>query len=111
LILLLLFATGCRPTELVDAKKRRDSTSSDDDDLDDSSLDTGKRDDDFCAENNKDSSGGGNLTSGTEEEMRHFDVLRYEDVRLIVVRNPNRGKGDAQVTMAYYKGHKRCPKL
>jgi hypothetical protein len=59
LILLLLFGTGCRPAELVDAKKkRREDPGSEDDDLDDDDLlAVDKCDDGFGAEDNQDFSG------------------------------------------------------
>lgn len=91
LILLLLFGTGCRPAELVDGKKKRkENLSSDDDDLE-----------------------GDVAMSGVEEDIRHFDAICYEDVRLLVVRSPGSGERDVlamEVTMAHHKGHKRRPK-
>ncbi|KAG9228633.1 hypothetical protein BJ875DRAFT_489673 [Amylocarpus encephaloides] len=63
LILLLLFGTGCRPAELVDAKmKRRDNPGSDDDNPEDDVN-----------------------MSGEEEDTRLYDALCYEDIRLLVV--------------------------
>jgi hypothetical protein len=129
LILLLLFGTGCRPAELVDAKKKRKDTSFDDDDLDDNDLEAvdnddplviDKSDDGFGAEDNMDFSGresdtfeGDVAMSGVGEDVRQFDAICYEDVRLLVVHNPGSRERDVlamEVTMAHHKGHKRRPK-
>ena len=121
LILLLLFGTGCRPAELVDAKKkRRDDIGFEDDDFevvdDDDILAIDKSDDDFSAENNMDLGGcddaleGDVAMSGVEEDIGHCDAICYEDVRLLVVRSPGREKRDVlamEVTMAHHQGHKR----
>lgn len=123
LILLLLFGTGCRPAELVDAKKKRkDDTSSEDNDLDDDDiLAIDKSDDGFSAKGNKDFSScnddtlkGIATTSGVEEDIRHYNAICYKDVRLLVVRSPSSREQDVlamEVTMAHYKGHKRRLKL
>jgi Protein of unknown function (DUF3435) len=125
LILLLLFGTGCRPAELVDAKKKRkDDISSDNDDLevvdDDDILAVDKSDDGFGTESNKDFSGRDDNTlqgvvtiSRAEEDIRHFDAICYKDVRLLVVRSPGSREREGlamEVTMAHHKGHKRRPK-
>jgi hypothetical protein len=122
LILLFLFSTGCRPIELVDAKKkRREDPGSKDDDLnDDDLLAINKSNNGFGAEDNQDFSSrdddaleGVAATSGVKEGMRYYDAIYYEDVRLLVVRSPGGGERDVlaiEVTMAHYKGHKRRPK-
>jgi hypothetical protein len=124
LILLLLFGTGCRPAELVNAKKKRkDDVGFEDDDFevvdDNNILSVDKSDDGFSAENNKDHSGrddaleGDIAVSGVEEDIRHYDAICYEDVRLLVVRSPGSEERDVlamEVTMAHHKGHKRRPK-
>lgn len=106
LILLLLFGTGCRPTELVDAKKKRkDDIALEDDDLevvdDDDILAVNKSDAGFSAENNKDLSGRDNnavegdvTMSRVEEDIRHFDAICYEDARLLVVPSPGSEERD-----------------
>jgi hypothetical protein len=109
------------PAELVDAKKKRkDDIGFEDDDFevidDDDILAVNKSDDGFGAENNKDLSGrleGDVAMSGVEEDIRHFDAICYEDVRLLVVRSPGSEERDVlamEVTMAHHKGHKRRPK-
>ncbi|KFZ11199.1 hypothetical protein V501_04872 [Pseudogymnoascus sp. VKM F-4519 (FW-2642)] len=91
LIKLLLFSTGCRPVELVDAKrKRRDDPSSDDDDLEDD-VDMG----------------------GVEGDTRLFNSLCYEDVRLLAVHSPDNSKRDVlamEVKLSRHKGHHKRPK-
>jgi hypothetical protein len=119
LILLLLFGTGCRPAELVDGrKKRRDGVNSDDDDLevanDDEILTTDKSDDGFKT-NKNDFSGcdNGARQCVSEVDIRQFDAICYEDVRLLVVRSPESGEQDVlamEITLAHHKGHKRCLK-
>jgi hypothetical protein len=103
LILLLLFATGCRPAELVDARKKtRDDTSSSDND-----------DGDFGADDSDDSSAYDNDAFNDVDNVRHFDALCYEDVRLLLVRSPNKGERDMlaiEVKMAHHKRHNRRPK-
>lgn len=98
-MILLLFATGCRPVELVDAKKKRKvTTSSNEDVLDDNNLSAGENDDDFSAEKDEGCSGdddeGDDLLSVVNEETRHFDALCYKDVRLMVVRTPDSRERD-----------------
>ncbi|TVY90451.1 hypothetical protein LAWI1_G007273 [Lachnellula willkommii] len=129
LLLLLLFGTGCRPAELVDAKKKRKDTSFDDNDLDDNDLEAvddddppviNKSNDGFSAGNSKDIGGcednafkGDVAMSGFGEDIRQFDAICYEDVRLLVVYNPDSRERDVlamEVTMAHHKGHKRRPK-
>ena len=88
MILLLLFSTGCWPTELVNAKrKRRDNPSSNDDDLK-SDVDIG----------------------GVEGDTRLFNALYYEDVRLLVVHSPNNSERDVlamEVKLSHHKGHNK----
>ncbi|KAG4430257.1 hypothetical protein IFR05_014253 [Cadophora sp. M221] len=121
LIMLLLFGTGCRPAELVDArKKRKDDIDSEDDDLEvfdnDDIVAIGKNNDESGPESNKSTSScdeGDVAMSGMGEDIRHFDAICYEDVRLLVVRSPDNGGRDVlamEVTMAHHKGHKRRPK-
>ena len=133
LILLLLFATGCRPAELVDAKKKRRTPSFDDDEtcadgvndegFDDAEAgadaDFGFDDDhdsavaDLDSENDDDGSDDDVAISDIETELRQFDALCYEDVRLLVVRNPVAGERDVlamEVKLAHHKGAKRRPK-
>jgi hypothetical protein len=112
LILLLLFGTGCRPAELVDAKrKRREATSSDDDDdfeVDDN-ADLGPEDSDDSCNNNDNHN---DTFEDVDTMIRHFDALCYEDVRLLLVRSPDSGERDVlamEVVMAH-KGHNRRPK-
>ena len=91
MILLLLFGTGCRPAELVDAKrKRRDIPSSDDDDLE-GDVDMG----------------------GVGGDTRLYDALCYEDVRLLVVHSPDNSERDVlamEVKLSHHKGHNKRPK-
>ncbi|KAH7370272.1 hypothetical protein BKA65DRAFT_589640 [Rhexocercosporidium sp. MPI-PUGE-AT-0058] len=135
LILLLLFATGCRPAELVDAKKKRrrwpglKDEESDDGDVDDNSFededaevgadaDFGFDDHDSAiadlgSENNGNGSDDHVVMSDVGTELRQFDSLYYEDVRLLVVRNPVVGERDMlamEVKLAHHKGAKRRPK-
>jgi hypothetical protein len=125
LILLLLFGTGCRPAELVDAKKKRkEDIDSEDDDLEDLYDDDVKaiRENNYGSgpESNKGTSScdddtreGDVAMSGMGEDIRHFDAICYEDVRLLAVRSPDNGGRDVlamEVMMAHHKGHKRRPK-
>ncbi|KFY93086.1 hypothetical protein V500_03919 [Pseudogymnoascus sp. VKM F-4518 (FW-2643)] len=91
LILLLLFGTGCRPAELVDAKrKRRDNPGSNDEDLE-GDVDMG----------------------GVEGDTRLYDALCYEDVRLLVVHEPDNSVRDVlamEVKLSHHKGHNKRPK-
>ena len=58
LILLLLFGTGCRPAELVDAKKKkRDNIGSENEDLEVVDDDDDTSDNGFSTEKNKDTGG------------------------------------------------------
>jgi hypothetical protein len=130
LILLLLFTTGCRPAELVDAKKKRQTPGLDDDEtctdnvndegFDDTKVsadaDFGFNDDhdsavaDLGSKNDDKGSDGDVATSDVETEVRQFDVLCYEDVRLLAVWNPIAGERDVlamEVKLAHYKGAKR----
>lgn len=122
MILLLLFGTGCRPAELVDAKKKnKGDIDFEDDDLEvvdgDNIHAVNKGDGSFGAETlsgrDDEASEGDVAISGVEEDVRHFDAICYEDVRLLVVRNPGSEERDVlamEVTMAHHKGHKRRPK-
>jgi hypothetical protein len=50
--------------------------------------------------------------SDDQTEHRQFDALCYEDVRLLVVRNPVAGERDVlamEVKLAHHKGAKRKP--
>jgi hypothetical protein len=88
LILLILAYTGCRPAELVEARKKR----SPDSDLDD--------DDDYTMLN-------------VETVLQRCKALCYEDISLLVVRNPVCGERDMlamEITMAHHKGVDRKPK-
>ena len=134
LILLLLFATGCRPAELVDAKKKKrrrpdlDDDPTGADDVNDEGFDETEdgADADFGFDDDHDSAvadlGSENNDSGpdddvamgdVETEPRQFDALCYEDVRLLVVRNPVAGGRDVlamEVKLTHHKGAKRRPK-
>lgn len=133
LVLLLLFATGCWPAELIDAKKNKrrrpgldDHETGADDVIDESFDDTEVgADSDFGFDNNHDStvadlsskidndnnSDNDDIAmSSVDTELRQFDVLCYEDVCLLVVWNPVAGERDVlamEVKLAYYKGAKR----
>jgi hypothetical protein len=132
LILLILFATGCRPAELVDAKKKKRTLGLDDDgtcadDVNDEGLEDAEvgADGDFGfddhdsavtdlgSENDDNVSDDDVAMSDVDTELRQFDALCYEDVRLLVVRNPVAGERDVlamEVKLAYHKGAKRRPK-
>ncbi|KAH7364055.1 hypothetical protein BKA65DRAFT_603155 [Rhexocercosporidium sp. MPI-PUGE-AT-0058] len=135
LILLLLFATGCRPAELVDAnkkKKMRRWPGLEDDDICDGDVDDNGFEDaevgadadfgfddhdsavaDLGSENDGNGSDDDVAMSDVETELRQFDALCYEDVRLLVVRNPVAGELDLlamEVKLAHHKGAKRRPK-
>lgn len=99
LILLLLFATGCRPAELVDAKKKKrrrpnlDDHEAYADDVNDRGFEDAKvgADADFgfndhdsaVADLESENDGNGSdddvVMSGIETELRQFDALCYED--------------------------------
>jgi hypothetical protein len=88
LILLLLAYTGCRPAELVDAARKRTPDSDLDDDDDDTMIDA-------------------------ESACQRCKALCYEDISLLVVRNPEPGKRDVfamEVTLSHHKGVDRKPK-
>ncbi|KAF8846611.1 hypothetical protein BDZ45DRAFT_787526 [Acephala macrosclerotiorum] len=134
LILLLFFAIGCRPAELVDAKKKKrrrpgfdDNKTSADNANDESfdntkigaNIDFGFDNDhdsaviDLGSENDNNSSNDDVAMSDVKTELKQFDALCYEDVRLLVVRNPVAGESDVlamEVKLAHYKGHTRRPK-
>jgi hypothetical protein len=134
LILLLLFATGCRPAELVDAKKKKrrrpglDDDETGADDVSDEGFDDAEvgADSNFGFDDDHDSAvadlgseigdddGDDDVAmSGVDTELRQFDALCYEDVRLLVVRNPVAGERDVlamEVKLAHHKGAKRRPK-
>jgi hypothetical protein len=130
LILLLLFATGCRPTELVDVKKKRRTPSFNNNEtyansVNDKGFNNAKAganadfsfDDDhdsavadLDSENDNNSSNNNVAISDIKTELRQFNALYYEDVRLLVVRNPVAGERDVltiEVKLAYHKGAKR----
>jgi hypothetical protein len=111
LILLFLFSIGCRPAELVDAKKKtgRDVAGSDNEE---------SGDDDFAADRDADMSsladdGPDGAIGAVEPDASRVDALCYEDIRLLVVRNPD-GEGRdilaIEVKLAHHKGHNRRPK-
>ncbi|KAH6661772.1 FluG domain-containing protein [Halenospora varia] len=133
LILLLLFATGCRPAELVDAKKKKrrrpdlDDHKAYADDVNDggfkdakvsANADFGFDDHDSAVANlGSENDGNGSdddvAISDVKTELRQFDALCYEDVRLLVVRNPIAGERDVlaiEAKLAHHKGAKRRPK-
>jgi hypothetical protein len=99
---------------------RRDETGSEDDDLDDDEVLAVDKSDgglgaegmDLCGRDG-DALEGVAAPSGFEGDMRHYDAICYEDVRLLVVRSPGGGERDVlamEVTIAHHKGHKRRPK-
>jgi hypothetical protein len=125
LILLLLFATGCRPAELVDAKmrkkkkkkkKKRQTPGLDDhtcvDDVDEgfddaevgADTDFGFDGDDdhdsavtdFGSKSSNEGSDDDAAMSDAQTEHRQFDAFCYEDVRVLVLRNPVLGERDVQ---------------
>lgn len=118
LLLLLLSGTGCRPAELVDARRRRkDDISADNGEVvaqDKSSHDSGAvTDKDFTGHDGYAQVDFDLDTSGVEEDVRRVDAICYEDVRLLVVRSPDSRGRDVlamEVTMTHHKGHKRRPK-
>ncbi|KAH7360961.1 hypothetical protein BKA65DRAFT_195900 [Rhexocercosporidium sp. MPI-PUGE-AT-0058] len=77
LILLLLFGAECQPAELVDARKKRNDDAHEDD----------------------------GVMSEVGEDIRYFDAIYYEDVRLQVVRGPDSEGHDGSP-----QRNKRCPK-
>ncbi|KFY20821.1 hypothetical protein V491_03397 [Pseudogymnoascus sp. VKM F-3775] len=87
LILLLLFGTGCRPAELVDAKRKRRDNPGSDDDLE-SDVDMG----------------------GVDGDSRRPDALYYEDVRLLVVHSPDNSERDV-LAMERVHGPVNCTEL
>jgi hypothetical protein len=131
LILLLLFATGCRPTELVDVKKKKrrrpglNNSKTGANNVNDkgfNNAEVGTNTDfsfnnnhdsaiaDLGSKNNNNSSNNDVAISNVKTELRQFDTLYYEDVRLLVVRNPVAGEWDVliiEVKLAYYKRAKR----
>jgi len=78
-------------------------------------VDTDRSEDGYGIEQNKgfnsrdDDTRESNATmSGVVEDIRHFDAICYEDVRLLVVRSAGSGERDVlamEVTLAHYKGH------
>jgi hypothetical protein len=65
---------------------------------------------DLGSENDNDGSDDDVAISDVKTELRQFDTLCYEDVCLLVVRNPVAGERDVlamEVKLAYYKGAKR----
>ncbi|KAH6704125.1 hypothetical protein BKA61DRAFT_739939 [Leptodontidium sp. MPI-SDFR-AT-0119] len=68
---------------------------------------------DLSSENDGNGSDDDVAMSDVETELRQFDALCYEDVRLLVVRNPVAGERDVlakEVKLAHHKGAKRRPK-
>ncbi|KAF7944137.1 hypothetical protein EAE96_010541 [Botrytis aclada] len=105
LILLILFGTGCRPAELVDAQKKPKSASSAED------ISEGDESDDDHGIKFGNSTFGKNNNNSNKTER--CDALCYEDIRLLAVRNSKNNKDHVlamEVTLAHHKGHKRCPK-
>ncbi|KAF7912284.1 uncharacterized protein EAF01_001305 [Botrytis porri] len=104
LILLILFGTGCRPAELVDAQKKPKSASSAE------VISEGDESDDDHGMKYGNSTFGKNYNNNKTERC---DALCYEDIRLLAVRNSKNNKDHVlamEVTLAHHKGHKRCPK-
>lgn len=140
LILLLLFATGYRLAKLVDAKKKKkkkmrtpglNDNETCVDDTDDEGFNDTKASANagfsFDSNNNHDSAvanlGSENNNNGFDNDIaisdnqtkyRQFNTLCYEDVRLLIVRNPVAGKQDMlaiKVKLAHYKKANKKPKL
>ena len=104
LILLILFGTGCRPAELVDAQKKPKSGSNAED------ISEGDESDDDNGMTFSNSTFGKNKNNNQPERC---DALCYEDIRLLAVRNSKNNTDHIlamEVTLAHHKGHKRCPK-
>ncbi|KAH7418717.1 hypothetical protein BKA64DRAFT_730274 [Cadophora sp. MPI-SDFR-AT-0126] len=130
----------CRPAELVDAKTKKKKKNKkqrwpglEDDDagaghvtdrgFEDAEISAGT---DSSFDNDHDSAvadlGSGDDGDGSDDdvnmsdvgmELRKFNAFCYEDVRLLVVRNPIAGKPDVramEVKLAHYKGADRRPK-
>jgi Protein of unknown function (DUF3435) len=119
LLLLLLFSTGCRPAELVDAKKKRGQDAAGSDDEDDGEVaDEVFGDNDFAADHDADQGSPTNddlddAMGTVEPDARRVNALCYEDVRLLAVWNPDGGERDVlamEVKLAHHKGHNRRPK-
>lgn len=116
LILLLLFSTECWPAELVDGRKeKRDDADFEEDELEvvnnDDILAADKSDTGFRNENNDiNSRNDGALSGVSDEAVRQFDAIYYEDVRLLIVRSSEGGERDVlamEITMDHHKGYKR----
>ncbi|KAL5315253.1 hypothetical protein ACEPPN_017905 [Leptodophora sp. 'Broadleaf-Isolate-01'] len=124
------YADRCRPAELVDAKKkkRRWPGLKDNETSDGNVNNTGFEDAEAGAdgdfgfddhdsavadlgfENDGNSSNNDVAITDGEIELRRFDALCYEDVRLLAVRNPVTGERDVlaiKVTVAHHKGAQR----
>lgn len=68
---------------------------------------------DLGSENDSNGFGDDLVISGVKTEVRQFDTPCYEDVRLLVVRNPVAGERDMlamEVKLAHHKGAKKRPK-
>lgn len=111
LALLLLFATGCRPAELVDAKRKRKTPGSAPDPDDDSGGDGSELEMEDVKSHSIETHESPDATE--DEQPERVDALCYEDVRLLVVQNPDRGERDVlamEVVLSHHKGYKRRPK-
>lgn len=138
--MLILFTTGCRPAELVDAKTKKKNKNKkqrwpglEDDDagagqvkdggFEDAEISSGA---DLGFDNDHDSAvadlGSEDDGDGSDDdvnmsdvgmELRKFNALYYEDVRLLVVQNPIAGERDVfamEVKLSHHKGADRRPK-
>lgn len=121
LILLLLFSTECWHIELVNTRKRTGGATSsggnyfrDDSDCD---FSTNPIKGNFTAyynsgscTNSDNALNKGKALSRGEPNTRHFNELYYDDVRLLIICNPNSREQDVltiEVKLAYYKGYNR----
>ncbi|KAH9207213.1 hypothetical protein DL95DRAFT_415841 [Leptodontidium sp. 2 PMI_412] len=130
-----LYIYRCRPIKLVDVKKKKKKKRRwpslkdketgdrdvDDNSFEDKDTEVGANADfgfdnhdsavtDLGSENDSNSSDDDVIISDIKTELRQFDALYYEDVRLLVVRNPVAGERDIlmiEVKLAHYKGAKR----
>jgi len=105
--------------EQPSSEKRKGAIDPEDDDLevldDDDIVAISKDQNSFGLESNKGNSGcdddayeGDGAMSETGEDIRRFAAICYENVRLLVVRNPeNKGQDmlAIEATMAYHKGY------
>jgi hypothetical protein len=113
LILLMLSYTGCRPAELVDATKTSAASSDSTDcdgDLFDAAKTSGTGSDNIACD---DTLSGDRAMKGVAGVLGRCKALCYEDISLMVVRDPEGGERDVlamEVTMAHHKGADRRPK-